>query len=67
MIRMMPPDTIFLAPVRQALPGTRFVPATLPPAEIENCRFVPPPTDPRPRLAAIQAGWDWSLEPVPTF
>lgn len=30
--------------------------------EIPGVFFVPPPTDTRPRLAAVRAAWDWTRE-----
>lgn len=61
-IRMMRPDSIFLAAVKFVLPDTRFIPTKLPPAEVENCKFVPPASDLRPNGAAIRANWDWDQE-----
>jgi hypothetical protein len=57
-IRAFPPDSAF----RRLHPVVRLLPAKLPPREIENCYFAPPETDLRPRLSAMQAGWDWSQE-----
>jgi hypothetical protein len=64
-IRMMPPDSPFLPALKSALPEVRFVPSKLPPAEIENVRFIPPKTSQRPTMAAIRASWDWSHDQVP--
>lgn len=34
--------------------------------ELRGVKFIPPPNDPRLAiLAAIRAGWDWSVEQVP--
>jgi hypothetical protein len=61
-IRMMRPDSVFLAAVKAVLPEIKFVPVKLPPAEIGNCKFVRPASDPRPSFATVRAGWDWSQE-----
>jgi hypothetical protein len=37
---------------------------TLPRAELPGVKFVPPATDPRPRLSSVRANWDWSVEQV---
>jgi hypothetical protein len=61
LIRAFPPDSLF-----RRLPATNLSRFTkLPPREIENCFFVPPTTDQRPRIATLRAGWDWSQEPIP--
>jgi hypothetical protein len=57
-IRAFPPDS----PFRRLHAVVRILPAKLPPREIENCYFVPPASDNRPRLNAIREVWDWSLE-----
>lgn len=60
-IRRFAPDSVFYA--CQPLPESRrFIPAKLPPVEVENCRYVPPRTDLRPRIATLEAGWDWTRE-----
>ncbi len=64
-IRMMRPDSVFLAAVKTVLPQVKYVPMKLPPVEVENCKFIRPKTDPRPSVAAIRAGWDWSHDPLP--
>jgi hypothetical protein len=64
-IRMMSPDSVFLPAVQKVLPETRYVPMRLPAREIENCYFVPPSTDRRPRVATLRQGWDWSKESWP--
>lgn len=52
----------------QALPAVRdltprtYIPLRLPPAEVENCKFVPPPSSDRPSFTGIREGWDWSTE-----
>jgi hypothetical protein len=53
------------SPFRRLRPTktTNFI--KLPPREVENCFFVPPPTDGRPRIATLRAGWDWSKELPP--
>lgn len=61
-IRMMRPDSVFLAAVKAVLPEVRYVPVKLPAVEVENCRFVPPASDPRPRASALRAAWDWKRE-----
>lgn len=61
LIRAFAPDSAF-----RRLPATklsRFI--QLPPVEIENCKFVPPSSDKRPRLSTLKAGWDWSHEAPP--
>ena len=63
-IRMFSPDSVFYA-LRPIAPQLRSIPAKLPPAEVENCKFVPPRTDRRPRLATLRTGWDWMHEPFP--
>jgi hypothetical protein len=35
---------------------------TLPRAELPGVKYVPPSSDPRPRIASVRAGWDWSVE-----
>jgi hypothetical protein len=64
LIRMFPPDSVFYA-LRPISPQIRFVPSKLPPAEVENCKFIPPLTDRRPRIGAVRSGWDWSQEQIP--
>jgi hypothetical protein len=61
LIRLFAADSPFrcLRPTRT----TNFI--QLPPREVENCFFVPPRTDKRPRLATMKAGWDWKFEPIP--
>lgn len=44
-----------------------YIPEFLPPAEVENCRFIPPQSTERPSIAGIRAGWDWSREQVPAL
>ena len=62
-IRRFAPDSVFFA--RRPLPDSpRFIPTKLPPAEVENCKFVPPLSLPRPSMAAIRAGWDWSTDQI---
>lgn len=57
-IRAFPPQSSF----RILRPYLRTIPVKLPPVEVENCKFVPPNTCPRPPMVAIRAGWDWSVE-----
>ncbi|MGH9505254.1 MAG: hypothetical protein ACRD20_20565 [Terriglobales bacterium] len=64
-IRMMPPDSVFLSAVKLVLPDIRFIPTKLPPAEVGGCRFLRPASDPRPSFSTIRAGWDWANEPIP--
>jgi hypothetical protein len=61
LIRLFGADSPFrrLRPTRT----TNFV--KLPPAEIENCFFVAPASDKRPKIASFRAGWDWAREPWP--
>ncbi len=63
-IRMFAPDSVFYA-LRPIAPQVRFVPTKLPPAEVENCKFIRPLTDLRPSMAAVCAGWDWAHEQIP--
>jgi len=58
LIRAFPPDSAF----RRLRPTRTSAYIKLPPVEIENCRFVPPRTDPRPRIASMKAAWDWTRE-----
>jgi hypothetical protein len=58
LIRAFPPDS----PFRRLQPTKTTNVIKLPPREVENCYFVPPPTDQRPRLNTLRAGWDWSHE-----
>ncbi len=37
---------------------------TLPRAELPGVRYVPPASDPRPRISSVRAGWDWSIESI---
>ena len=62
-IRAFSPDSAFrnLRPIPVRL-RRKF---KMPPREVENCYFVPPATDKRPRIAALRAGWDWSRELPP--
>jgi hypothetical protein len=64
-IRMMHPCSVFLEAVRAVLPQTRYIPTRLPSREVENCFFVPPASDKRPRVATLRAAWDWSKELPP--
>jgi hypothetical protein len=48
--RALPPDPVELNNL------------ALPRVELPGLRYVPPPTDPQPRLASVKAGWDWSCE-----
>jgi hypothetical protein len=34
----------------------------MPRAELPGVRYVPPASDPRPRISSVRAGWDWSFE-----
>jgi len=36
----------------------------MPRAELPGVKYVPPATDPRPRISSVRAGWDWSVDPV---
>jgi hypothetical protein len=70
-IRMMPPDSVFLPALELFLlsdgSAVRYIPSQLPPAEIATCKFIPPRTDPRPSFDSVRAGWDWNFEPFPDF
>jgi len=35
---------------------------TLPRVELPGVKYVPPATDPRPRISTVRQGWDWSIE-----
>jgi len=59
LIRAFPPDS----PFRNLRPIPARLSSKLPPREVPNCKFVPPATDTRPRMAEIRAGWDWPHEP----
>ena len=61
LIRMLPPHSVFLA-ARPNRPACFNLPEILPPVEVGNCRFIPPPTDSRPRISSVREGWDWSQE-----
>ena len=37
----------------------------LPRVELPGVKYVPPATDPRPRISTVREGWDWSLETLP--
>jgi len=64
-IRLFSPDSLFplLKPVAES---SRFVPGKLPPLEVANCKFIPPPswTASHPSAAGIAEAWDWSEIPV---
>lgn len=62
-IRMLPPSSVFLAAMQAVLPLVKYIPARLPSAEIENCYFSPPRSDPAPRLSTVRSEWDWSMDP----
>jgi hypothetical protein len=62
-IRAFPPQSSF----RILRPYLRTIPAKLPPAEVENCRFVPPVSANLPSPSAIRDKWDWSKEVWPKF
>lgn len=63
-IRAFAPGTSFRT-ILEARSVYRFgIPGKLPPAEVENCKFVPPLSLPRPSMAAIRAGWDWSTDQI---
>jgi hypothetical protein len=69
LIRAFGPDSPFrhLSPGMHAFevrldPGIFAAPVRLPAREVQNCYFVPPPSDIRPRLSTLKAGWDWSQE-----
>lgn len=64
-IRMMRPDSVYLSAVQKFSPEVRYIPVKLPGREVENCYFVPPISDKRPRLSTLKAGWDWSHEAFP--
>ena len=59
LIRMFAPDSVFYA-LRPIAPQIRFIPAVLPPVEIENCHFAPP-ENPNlyPNMAAVRDLWEW--------
>lgn len=73
-IRMFSPDSVYMAG-RQLSPQwdcvLRALP--LPPAEIGNCKFVPPEIEPNPQIARVNVDnvlvaaqrWDWAFEPEP--
>jgi hypothetical protein len=70
-IRMFSPDSVYLAG-RQLSPAwdamLRNLP--LPPIEVGNCKFIPPPMERNPDIAHVNIanlmvaarGWDWSAE-----
>lgn len=41
-----------------------FQALTLPRAELPGVKYVPPSSDPRPRMSTVREGWDWSIEPI---
>jgi len=46
----------------RALSPISFMPQRLPSAELPGVKFIPPPTDLRPKVSALKAGWDWTKE-----
>lgn len=63
-IRMFSPTSIYLAG-RQLSPEYLGMLSGLPPAEVENCKFVRAKSDPRPAMSTVREGWDWAYEPIP--
>lgn len=59
LIRMFPPKSVFLAE-RPNRPASYSLPDRLPPAEVENCKFIPPRNAAKP-----VAPWDWNAEAWP--
>ena len=72
-IRMFAPDSIYMAG-RAINPEVQRVLDTLPlpPAEVANCKFIPPPMQKNPTLPHLESQsllaaapqWDWSAEPA---
>lgn len=72
-IRMFAPDSVYMAG-RQLSPEYDAILRALPmpPAEIGNCKFVPPAIERNPQIAAVRIentfaamqSWDWSQEAV---
>jgi hypothetical protein len=63
-IRMFPPKSVFLAE-RPNRPASYDLPEKLPPAEVENCKFIPPKHSPLANMLRGKMGWNWQLEPWP--
>jgi|ERR1700691_6617525 hypothetical protein len=53
------------SPFRRLRPTKTTNLVKLPPIEVQNCFFVPPLSDKRPKIGAFRAGWDWSKELPP--
>lgn len=72
-IRMVSPDSVYMAGRTLSLDVKRVLDGLpLPPAEIGNCKFVPPATEHNPLIARVHVDplliaaptWDWTMEPA---
>jgi hypothetical protein len=70
-IRMFSPDSVYMAG-RQLSPEYIGLLSGLPPAEIGNCKFIPPPMPKNDTIPRVQwenvvlasQSWDWTAEPT---